>query len=234
MADKQTALVTGGSQGIGRGVIERLAADGYRVVSLDRQAPAALAGNETFIEVDLSQPQATAQALAQVTGRFEVSVLVNNVGTVQPAPLEEVTLDDLDQAVSLNLRCTIQCAQAVVPGMKARRYGRIVSISSRAALGKELRTVYAATKAGLQASPAPGRSSSAGTASRSTPSARGRSPPSCSSAPTRPTARAPGRSSKACRSAASARRPTSRTRWRSSPMRGPASSPDRCSTSAAA
>jgi len=149
MAAQQTALVTGGSQGIGRGVVERLAADGYRVVSLDRQPPPALAGDETYVEVDLAQPQATAQALAQVTQRFDVSVLVNNVGTVQPASLEEVTLDDLDKVVSLNLRCTIQCAQAVVPGMKARRYGRIVSISSRAALGKELRTVYAATKAGL-------------------------------------------------------------------------------------
>lgn len=149
MAARRTALVTGGSQGIGRGIIERLAADGYRVVSLDRETPAALATDEIFIEVDLSQPQDTAQALAEATQKFEVSVLVNNVGAVQPASLEEVTLEDLDKVVSLNLRCTIQCAQAVVPGMKARRYGRIVSISSRAALGKELRTVYAATKAGL-------------------------------------------------------------------------------------
>lgn len=149
MAARRTALVTGGSQGIGRGIIERLAADGYRVVSLDWETPAALATDEIFIEVDLSQPQATAQALAEATQQFEVSVLVNNVGVVQPASLEEVTLEDLDKVVSLNLRCTIQCAQAVVPGMKARRYGRIVSISSRAALGKELRTVYAATKAGL-------------------------------------------------------------------------------------
>lgn len=149
MTDKGTALVTGGSQGIGRGVVERLTADGFRVVNLDRKAPAALAEGETFMEVDLAQPQATAQALAKVAGQFAVSVLVNNVGTVQPGSLEEVSFDDLDQVVSLNLRCTIQCAQAVVPGMKERRHGRIINISSRAALGKELRTLYAATKAGL-------------------------------------------------------------------------------------
>jgi short chain dehydrogenase len=51
--------------------------------------------------------------------------------------------------VSLNLRCALQCLQALLPGMKAARFGRVVNMSSRAALGKELRTVYAATKAGL-------------------------------------------------------------------------------------
>lgn len=149
MNEPHTALVTGGSQGIGRAIVERLAADGYRVVSLDRVPPASLAAGERFHEVDLAQPRATADVLARVTGECAVSVLVNNVGTVQPGALEDVTLEDLDRVVSLNLRCAIQCAQAVLPGMKARRYGRIVSISSRAALGKELRTVYAATKAGL-------------------------------------------------------------------------------------
>lgn len=143
------ALVTGGSAGIGRAVVERLCADGYRVVNLDRQPPAARAEAETYFEVDLSQSQPAAQLLAQVAEDCAIEVLVNNVGTVQPAPLEAVTLEELEAVVSLNLRCAIQCAQAVLPAMKARRYGRIVNISSRAALGKELRTAYAATKAGL-------------------------------------------------------------------------------------
>lgn len=149
MAERSTALVTGASEGIGRAVAERLAADGLRVVTLDQKRPASPAEGEVFIEVDLADAKATAKALARISSQYAVSVLVNNVGTVQPAALEEVSLDDIDAAVSLNLRCTIQCAQAVVPGMKSRRFGRIVSISSRAALGKELRTVYAATKAGL-------------------------------------------------------------------------------------
>ena len=73
----------------------------------------------------------------------------NNVGVVRPATLEDQTLDDLDATVQLNLRCAMQCAQALLPGMKAAGLGRIVNIASRAALGKELRTAYAATKAGL-------------------------------------------------------------------------------------
>ena len=68
---------------------------------------------------------------------------------MRPGRVEEQTFADLDQAVSLNLRCALQCVQALLPGMKAAQFGRVVNISSRAALGKEQRTVYAATKAGL-------------------------------------------------------------------------------------
>jgi len=55
----------------------------------------------------------------------------------------------LEATVSLNIRCSLQCLQALLPGMKAAHFGRVVNISSRAALGKELRTVYAATKSAL-------------------------------------------------------------------------------------
>lgn len=149
MADKKSALVTGASEGIGRAVTERLSADGLRVVTLDVKRPSAPVDDEVFIEVDLADAQAAAGVLKQVTDNYAISVLVNNVGTVRPGALVDVKPEDIDAAVSLNLRCAIQCAQAVVPGMKSRRFGRVVNIASRAALGKELRTVYSATKAGL-------------------------------------------------------------------------------------
>jgi NAD(P)-dependent dehydrogenase (short-subunit alcohol dehydrogenase family) len=142
-------LVTGGSRGIGRAIATRLIDEGYAVVNLDRVPPAVLLPRETCIEVDLADSGATREALAEVVARHAPTRLVNNAGVVRPGALEDVTIDDLDAVVSLNLRCAIQCAQALLPAMKAAGFGRIVGIASRAALGKELRTVYAATKAGL-------------------------------------------------------------------------------------
>ena len=142
------ALVTGGANGIGRAIVERLAADGYDCIAFDRASPP----NDlpaTYAEVDLSDRAATAAALAKALQDGPITRLVNNVGVVRPGTLEEASEADFEAAVSLNLRCALQCTQALVPGMKAARFGRIVNISSRAALGKELRTVYSATKAGL-------------------------------------------------------------------------------------
>jgi NAD(P)-dependent dehydrogenase (short-subunit alcohol dehydrogenase family) len=147
---KGTVLVTGASRGIGRACAARLIEEGYEVVNLDLAAPESPLPGETHLRVDLADEQATAEALAIATRSRAITRLVNNVGTVRPAPLEEATSADLAAVVSLTLRCAMQCTQALLPAMKQARFGRIVSISSRAALGKELRTVYAAAKAGVE------------------------------------------------------------------------------------
>ena len=138
---RDRVLITGGACGIGRATAERCRAEGYDVVVIDRDGDG--------IRADLSNPAQTARALEAALSRGPITRLVNNVGVVRPGPLEKQTFADLDAVVSLNLRCALQCVQALLPGMKAARFGRIVNISSRAALGKEHRTVYAATKAGL-------------------------------------------------------------------------------------
>jgi NAD(P)-dependent dehydrogenase (short-subunit alcohol dehydrogenase family) len=74
---------------------------------------------------------------------------VHNAGVIRPALLPEVKLDDLQALVELHLGCAIQLVQAVLPGMRARRHGRVILMSSRAALGAQTRTAYAATKAGM-------------------------------------------------------------------------------------
>ncbi len=142
------ALVTGGSRNIGGAISRRLTGDGFRVIVLDI-VPPEHDDLELFLPVDLSDAAATARALAQAVSGRAVTRLVNNAGIVQPASLEETTPASLDQVAAINLKAPILCAQAVLPAMKAAGRGRIVNISSRAALGKELRTAYAATKAGL-------------------------------------------------------------------------------------
>jgi len=144
-----TALVTGASNGIGRATVKRFTAEGYRIVTVDRSPPAELADAETFIQADLLDAADRERALERIANEFEVDVLVNNVAIVKLARVEDVVLGDLQTSVDLNITVALRFAQTVIPGMKRRGYGRIVNIASRAALGKELRTSYAATKAAV-------------------------------------------------------------------------------------
>ncbi|MFF0990921.1 SDR family oxidoreductase [Kocuria nitroreducens] len=138
---RRRVLVTGGASGIGAAIADRCRADGLEVVVIDRAGEGICA--------DLSDVDSTAAALEEALAGGPLTSIVNNVGAVFPGSAEEQTLDDLDAAWSLNLRSAMQCTQALIPSMKDAGFGRIVTISSRAALGKELRSAYAATKAGL-------------------------------------------------------------------------------------
>lgn len=143
-----TALVTGGAGGIGAAIVERLQRDGFRAVTLDIQAPEGQP--DRFEQVDLSDAAALEALIGKIAVEEEVSCLVNNVGIVQPAPLEDVMLEDFDRLFHINLRPSLICAKALVPGMKQRSGGRIVMNTSRVTLGKELRSLYSATKGAAQ------------------------------------------------------------------------------------
>ncbi len=143
------AVVTGGSAGIGRAICEQLLDQGYEVVSLARRASDLAHARMHSIEVDLSDRQATAEAAGELVRRFEVTTVIHNAGVIRPALLDEVRLDDLDALVDLHLGCAIQLVQAALPAMRARQFGRVVLLSSRAALGLATRTNYSATKAGM-------------------------------------------------------------------------------------
>jgi 3-oxoacyl-[acyl-carrier protein] reductase len=141
----QRLLVTGGASGIGRAIAEEGLARGWEVIVVDRD-PSPIG---TSVIADLADTVSAAAALDNVVSGGPITRLVNNVGAVFPRPLEEQTLAEMDAAYALNLRCAIQCAQALLPAMTEAGFGRIVNITSRAALGKEQRTAYAASKAGL-------------------------------------------------------------------------------------
>ena len=144
---KLTALVTGGSNGIGEGICRMFAERGDHVINVDVQPPKSSIG--TYVGVDLADAAATKEAAARLAREFEVDVIVNNAGNPTPGFLDEVTQAQFETGVNITMRTPLLLAQALVPGMKARKFGRIVSISSRAILGKPARTVYSATKAAM-------------------------------------------------------------------------------------
>lgn len=145
---RRTALVTGGAGGIGAAIVARLAADGFRVVVLDIAEPTVAV--DRFERIDLSDAGALAAQCARLAAEEEITCLVNNVGIVLPAALEQVAVADFDRLMHVNLRPSILCAQAFVPRMKALGGGRIVMNTSRVTLGKERRTLYSASKGAAQ------------------------------------------------------------------------------------
>jgi len=149
MTPAGVAVVTGTSTGIGRVICERLLALGHEVVAIARRPTPIAHPRLHSMAVDLADRRATAQAAQELAARFEVNAFVHNAGAIRPALLADAKLEDLDALTELHLGSAITLVQAMLPGMRARRHGRIVLMSSRGALGLATRTIYSATKAGM-------------------------------------------------------------------------------------
>jgi len=146
----QFVLITGGSGGIGTGITRRLLAEGYRIIILDLVEPDRSIEVE-FHKIDLLDTKAVNRVLEELTKRYTVTRLVNNVGIVRPALLEDTTPEQFEEVMMLNARTAMICTQALAPAMVEAKFGRIVSVTSRALLGKEMRTAYSASKAAVEA-----------------------------------------------------------------------------------
>jgi 3-oxoacyl-[acyl-carrier protein] reductase len=156
----KVALVTGAAGTMGRAVVTALLADGCRVAMVDRAAaPLAALEKEHGARVagfvcDIGDPDAVAATHRQVRERFgEIDVLVNNAGILSNHKVEATTLAEWRTVLAANLDGALFWAQAVVPAMKARRWGRIVNTSSLAAKtgGLTAGTAYAVSKGALGA-----------------------------------------------------------------------------------
>ena len=149
MSSHQTIVVTGGSTGIGAAICGTLLAKGIRVVNLSRRPLVHDSNRLHNHAVDLSDRIATESVAREVAETFDVTGLVHNAGLIRASLLQDVELEDLDYLSQVHVGAAITLSQAVIPAMKARRFGRIVLITSRAALGLATRTSYTATKAGM-------------------------------------------------------------------------------------
>jgi 3-oxoacyl-[acyl-carrier protein] reductase len=148
----RVALVTGGSQGIGREIALVLAAEGADVAICARRPDrleqtaseiVALGRRAVAVPADVATDDAPAAVLAAVTDRLgPVDILVNNAGKGHSKPLADLSDDDWRASLELNLLGAVRFSRACVPGMRARRWGRIVNISSR--VGREPDAYFAA------------------------------------------------------------------------------------------
>jgi 3-oxoacyl-[acyl-carrier protein] reductase len=145
----QVAIVTGGSAGIGRSICQHLLDAGCGVVSMSRRATDIDHPALHSVEVDLGDVEATRAAAIDACARHAVTAVVHNAGAMRPALLADVQVGDLEALTALHLSAALVLVQAALPEMRRRRFGRIVLVSSRAALGLQTRTAYSATKAGM-------------------------------------------------------------------------------------
>jgi 3-oxoacyl-[acyl-carrier protein] reductase len=157
----RVALVTGASRGIGRDIAIALAGAGARVAVNYRTASsragdvvheiAAAGGTAVALQADVSDPMAAAALVREAEARLgPIDILVNNAGILARKPLDELGPADWDEAIRVNLSSAFYVTQAGLPGMRARRWGRIIMLSSIAAqTGGVIGPHYAASKAGL-------------------------------------------------------------------------------------
>jgi NAD(P)-dependent dehydrogenase (short-subunit alcohol dehydrogenase family) len=151
--DGRVAVVTGGGQGIGRAVVERLVEEGARVVAGDIDAAllerlvvdlqpkaAGLVG----VVGDVTEPDAARRLIGTAIERFgRLDILVNVVGGNRPGRIDELSEEAWDYVLRWNLRSTFLCTRAATPHMIQQRYGKIVCISSGAREGTPWSAYYA-------------------------------------------------------------------------------------------
>ncbi len=154
----RVAVVTGGARGIGHAVVSRLVNDGVRVAIADIDEAAASTAANAFgdralgIGLDVTSPEGWEAVVDQVTSTWEpVSILVNNAGIAgRSAVMWELPVEEWNSVIAIDLTGVFLGCRAVLPGMVAREYGRIVNIASIAGKeGNPNAVPYSAAKAGV-------------------------------------------------------------------------------------
>ena len=139
----RVAIVTGGASGLGKAMVMRFVGEGCRVAIPDLNGSAAEAtakeveenapGKALGLEVDVTEPAPVKQMVQTILGKWgRIDVLVNNAGICPVKAFEDLTIEDWDKVMVVNMRSMFVCCQAVIPIMLEQSYGKIVNISSYA------------------------------------------------------------------------------------------------------
>lgn len=147
MNNSRTALVTGATKGIGFALSTQLNQAGWNVVGIARHPVDDFPGK--LLLCDLTDAQQTREMLEKLLERTSIDAVVNNAGVASPQNLETLELETLQNVFDLNVRASVQIAQACLPSLKRSSAGRIVNVCSRAIFGARDRTAYAAAKSAL-------------------------------------------------------------------------------------
>jgi len=155
----KVAIVTGAAQGIGAAIARRLASEGARVAVVDLTADRAqgtadeivkAGGAAIAVGADVSKTADVQVAVAAVVEEFgRIDILVNNAGITRDNLLFKMTDEDWDSVIAVNLRSAFLMSRECQKHFVAQKYGKIVSLSSRSALGNRGQANYSASKAGI-------------------------------------------------------------------------------------
>jgi 3-oxoacyl-[acyl-carrier protein] reductase len=147
----RVVIVTGAARGIGKRIAESFADEGARVVVFDRETLGDLDARLTVIRCDISSRTEVDASVARVEAEFgRVDILVNNAGINVEGSIESLTDDAWERCFDVNVTGTFRMCRAVIPGMKSRRFGRIVNAASFAAIVPSVgAAAYGASKAAV-------------------------------------------------------------------------------------
>lgn len=156
----KVAVITGGAQGIGAAIASRLAQDGAGFVAVldvneEKARAAAAAIDPTGARAqgyacDVSDSKSVGSVIESILKtQGKIDILVNNAGITRDAMFHKMTEEQWNAVIDVNLKGLYRCCKAVVPGMRERKYGKIVNLASVSAFGNIGQTNYGASKAGV-------------------------------------------------------------------------------------
>jgi NAD(P)-dependent dehydrogenase (short-subunit alcohol dehydrogenase family) len=149
MSETRTTLITGGNSGIGEALARKLVEKGQRVVSVGLDKPDWTHDLLSSYCADLTSIEETRAIAQEISRDHAIDSLVHNAGFILPNLLPDAKPEDILTLAQLHLGAPMLLTQAAMEGMRARRFGRVVFVSSRAAMGAVTRSAYSATKAGV-------------------------------------------------------------------------------------